>query len=117
MSWGKAWDQMSPTEQRLLTQVDEGTTLGQITPRTTDHLPDGTTREYPATDPQDCSRILLGWFDDGLIEMGHLVVGDSDDLDSVDVPFDEARALLSDPSKWDFTHEVGVTTKGADSIP
>ena len=68
-------------------------------------------------DPQECSRIVLGWFGDGLIEMGRLIKGDSGALESVDVPSDEARALLSDASKWDFSHEVGVTTKGTDSIP
>jgi hypothetical protein len=117
MSWGKTREEMTQTEQRLLVAVEEGTALGYITMRETNHLPDGTTKKYPARDPQECSRILVGWFDAGLIELGHLIPADPNTLRSADVPFDEARALLSDPSKWDFSREVGVTAKGEDSIP
>jgi hypothetical protein len=39
-------------------------------------------------DPQECSRIVLGWSGDGLIEMGRLIKGDSGALESVDVPSD-----------------------------
>src|SRR5580692_536646 len=100
MSWGKTWKEMSRTEQRLLVAVEEGTALGYITMSETNHLPDGTTKKYPPRNPQECSRILVGWFDAGLIKLGHLIPADPNTLRSVDVPPDEARALLSDTSKW-----------------
>jgi hypothetical protein len=45
----------------------------------------------------ECSRILLGWFDEGLIEV-YQVLGEAPWHRTV--PKDEARQLLSEPVKW-----------------
>jgi hypothetical protein len=114
MSWGKTWNEMTLTEQRLLVAAEEGTELGNITLRETDHLPTGVIREYPAMDPTECSQILLRWFESGLIDVYRVIFEPpwSDDISP-----EKARQVLGDPSSWSFNLGVSLSEDGRRTEP
>ena len=110
MAFNKTWEELTSTERRLLGAADVGTELGHITLPERVYREDGTFTHRPALDPAECSKILLDWFDEGLVTV-HRVP------DNVDVTVEEARALIGDKSRWGFSEGVSLTDKGNETFP
>ena len=104
------WDDLTRVEQRLLLAADEGTELGHIT--LPDRIAQGD-RSYvalPALDPEECTQVLLRWFDQGYLTVYRFPGND-------EMPNSDGRALVADPDRWGFDAGISLTSLGDHTSP
>jgi hypothetical protein len=100
---------MSALERKMHWAVSEEAMLLELPIEERNHLPGGGIELIPAQDPADCSRVLLDWFDQGLVTV--MMTGTQAEL----AP-ERARALLSDPSAWTPEHSLVPTDAGVSAL-
>lgn len=64
---------------------------------------------WPAEPPADCAKVLLEWFDAGLV--GVTTTGTEREL-----PQAEARELLADHAAWSPAHSLIITDAGDSAL-
>lgn len=107
MGW-RAKDAMSPVERKMYWAVREETMLHELPLEEHNHLRDGV-EVIPAAEPVECSRVLLEWFDQGLMTV--METGSQVELSKA-----SAWALLSDPSGWTREHSLVLTDIGVSAL-
>jgi hypothetical protein len=107
MRW-RPYREMDVLERKMYWAVREESTLGELPLEERDYLRDGV-ELIPAQDPAECSRVLLDWFDQGLVT----VMATGTQLDLVR---ERARALLADPRAWTPQHSLVPTDAGVAAL-
>lgn len=117
MPWPEYWDEWSLTERNLWIDADEGSDLWYLPGPELDHRPDGTTFEWPAKDPNECSRILGDWLAEGFIQVFRYVRFGGNEVSVEYLPDEEAGELLRNPSHWDHQRFLALTDLGVEMVP
>lgn len=101
----KPYDDMTRLEQKMFWAVRESAMLHELPMPEVDDPGSANEVRWPAELPEDCAKVLLQWFDDGLVG----VVTTSDDRE---LPTSEARSVLADHGAWSPTYSLIITDAG-----
>jgi hypothetical protein len=104
--------------------VHEGGFLFEIPGGSVDHVPEGLVRHGPWS-PEDCSQVLLTWFDHGWIALfvppeqefrwassGVVLTPDPSDPSWQLLEPDKARSILAEPETWTNERPEGFVCLG-----
>ena len=101
---------MSTVERKMFWAACETAMLHELPVEEHNHLPGGI-EVVPAQDPSECSRVLLDWFDAGLVTVSTTSPPERE-LEAA-----KARGLLADPTRWTPGHALVLTEEGESMLP
>jgi len=105
----KPYDQMSRLEQKMFWAVRESTMLRELAMPEVDSPGSVNEVVWPAEKPEECARVLLEWFDAGLVHVMTTVT-------QLDLPHDQARAALANYATWSTQYSLVITDAGESAL-